>query len=48
MTGDAFLVIVGVLYIGASGAYAWHGNAAMAVVMSSYAIANFALILAAK
>ena len=48
MTGDTFLVIVGVLYIAACVAYAWHGQPAMSVVMSAYAVANFALILAAK
>ena len=48
MTGDAFLAIVGVLYIAACISYALHGNAAMSVVMSAYAVANFALILAAK
>ena len=48
MTGDTFLVIVGVLYIGACIAYALHGKPYMSTVMASYAIANFALILAAK
>ena len=46
--GDWFLIVVGLLYIGAGAAYFFEGKLPMFLVMLCYAIANFGLILAAN
>lgn len=46
--GDNFLLIVGLLYIGAAITYFLDGKSAMCLVMFAYAIANYGLILASK
>lgn len=46
--GDWFLVVVGILYVGASLSYWFTGQKAMSLVLFSYAVANFALIVSTK
>ena len=46
--GDWFLIVVGLLYIGAAVCYFLEGKTAMFLVMFAYAIANYGLVLAAN
>lgn len=38
-----FVLVAGILYVGASGKYAWDGQYKMAGVFLAYALANFLL-----
>jgi hypothetical protein len=47
-SGDWFLIVIALLYIGGGLSYFFEGKPAMFLVLLCYAIANFGLVLAAN
>jgi hypothetical protein len=47
-SGDWFLIVIALLYVGGGLSYFFEGKPAMFLVLLCYAIANFGLVLAAN